>query len=158
MIALRERSRKTPDGRDPDRRLSLGSRVPFSGDRHGAHLHPIVPHNSDLQRLCGITPLAFRTAPASFRKSPGSVVASLHSWGRIAGIRCPWPLSLRRRVPRPRLLLAGCALSNPTGRVPSGACGLSVRLGPCGRSALAAVRSATNFTQCPIPLMNSVRQ
>ena len=157
MIASRERFRKALDGHEPDHWLSLGRLVLPAGGRHGAHLHPIVAGNPDLQRLCRITPLSCRTAPASPRKSPGGVVGPLHPCGRIARIRRPWPLSLRRRAPRPRLLLTGCALSNPTSRLPSGACRVSDRLSPCGRSAVASVRSATNFTRCPIPLMNSVR-
>ena len=156
-IASRERFRKAPDGHEPDHWLFLGRLVLPASGRHGARLHPIVAGNPDLQRLCGITPLSCRTAPASLRKSPGGVVGPLHPRGRIARIRRPWPLSLRRRAPRPRLLLAGCPSSNPTSRLPSGACRVGERLSPCGRSAVASVRSATNFTRCPIPLMNSVR-
>ena len=90
-----------------------------AGGRRRARLHPIAAGASGPQGLPGITPLAFRTASASFRKSPGSAVVSPHSRNRIVRIRCPWPLSLRRRAPGPRASVTGCAWPRPTRPVQS---------------------------------------
>ena len=102
--------------------------VLHAGDHHGACLHPIAAGPSCLQGLRGVPPLYFRIAAASFRKSPGSVVASLHSWNRIVRIRCPWSLFLHRRVPGRHAFLTGCAFPRPTRLVRSGPYSLSDRL------------------------------
>ena len=96
-----------------------------AGGRRRVRLHPIAAGDSGPQDLRGITPLAFRTASASFRKSPGSAVAFPHSRNRIVRIRCPWPLSLRRRAPGSRASVTGCAWAKPARPVQSAACGLS---------------------------------
>ena len=131
-IASGRHSRKTPDGREPDRRLPR-RRLACAprGPRHGVHLHPIVAGASGLLCLHGTAPLAFKTASASFRKSPDRVDASPHSWGRTVFVQRPWPLSLRRPAPEPRPSLTGCALPKPTRPAPSGACTVSGRLSPC---------------------------
>ena len=110
----------------------LGQPALPAGDRHGGRLHPVAPGNSDPLGLHGITSLPLGTASASFRKPPGGVDAS--------------PRTGAPPLPR-RVRPAG---TGPPGTVRSL---LRERLGPCGRSAFASVRSTAGLALCAVAVL-----
>ena len=99
------------------------------------------------QDLHRITPHSLGTASASFQNSRGSVVASPHSWNRIARIHCPWPLSLRCRAPGPRASVTACAWPKPTRPVRSERAAQPV---PSFRNHLGSQRSGAHPVPGPV--------